>query len=262
MSFLLSLSFDEREERKRRRRREEKEKKVTRAGIEPTVAAPRQPARLDVSRSDHSAGSEQLTSRRAGWLGAAAVGSIPRSCHFLLFLFSSSSLSLLSFIKTYISPFFFLLSLLSLAEKTRTSAPFRHCLRRPKETGAGQEVQHPASRRRPEGQARWKVSMAVCPTIDDFVKDGDCCVNNLSFHTTQLHKRQVERGVLRHCVKTHKPREQYREERKVLRKTMAVRMPGHLRWPPLVVCDHVTATASDVEVLRGWPPHQAYACTN
>ena len=47
----------EREERKRRRRREEKEKKVTRAGIEPTAAAPGQPTRLDVSRSDHSAGS-------------------------------------------------------------------------------------------------------------------------------------------------------------------------------------------------------------
>ena len=43
----------EREERKRRRR-EEKEKKVTRAGIEPTAAAPSQPTRLDVSRSDHS----------------------------------------------------------------------------------------------------------------------------------------------------------------------------------------------------------------
>ena len=46
----------EREERKRRRR-EEKEKKVTRAGIEPTAAAPSQPARLDVSRTDHLAGS-------------------------------------------------------------------------------------------------------------------------------------------------------------------------------------------------------------
>ena len=45
----------EREERKKRRRREEKEKKVTRAGIEPTAAAPSQPTRLDVSRSDHSA---------------------------------------------------------------------------------------------------------------------------------------------------------------------------------------------------------------
>ena len=49
----------EREERKRRRK-EEKEKKVTRAGIEPTAAAPSQPARLDVSCSDHSAGSKML----------------------------------------------------------------------------------------------------------------------------------------------------------------------------------------------------------
>ena len=48
------------EERKRRRRREEKEKKVTRAGIEPTAAAPSQPTRLDVSRSDHSAASRTL----------------------------------------------------------------------------------------------------------------------------------------------------------------------------------------------------------
>ena len=85
----------EREERKRRRR-EEKEKKVTRAGIEPTAAAPSQPTRLDVSRSDHSAAeaaewSERLTSRRVGWLGAAAVGSIPA----LVTFFSFSSLLLL-----------------------------------------------------------------------------------------------------------------------------------------------------------------------
>ena len=54
----------EREERKRRRR-EEKEKKVTRAGIEPTAAAPSQPTRLDVSRSDHSAASKETASWRA-----------------------------------------------------------------------------------------------------------------------------------------------------------------------------------------------------
>ena len=52
----------EREERKRRRRREEKEKKVTRAGIEPTAAAPSQPTRPDVSRSDHSAASKETAS--------------------------------------------------------------------------------------------------------------------------------------------------------------------------------------------------------
>ena len=51
----------EREERKRRRR-EEKEKKVTRAGIEPTAAAPSQPTRLDVGRSDHSAASKETAS--------------------------------------------------------------------------------------------------------------------------------------------------------------------------------------------------------
>ena len=51
----------EREERKRRRR-EEKEKKVTRAGIEPTAAAPSQPTCLDVSRSDHSAASKETAS--------------------------------------------------------------------------------------------------------------------------------------------------------------------------------------------------------
>ena len=54
----------ERDERKRRRR-EEKEKKVTRAGIEPTAAAPSQPTRLDVSRSDHSAASKETASCRA-----------------------------------------------------------------------------------------------------------------------------------------------------------------------------------------------------
>ena len=53
------------EERKRRRRREEKEKKVARAGIEPTAAAPSQPTRLDVSRSDHSAASKETASWRA-----------------------------------------------------------------------------------------------------------------------------------------------------------------------------------------------------
>ena len=51
----------EREER-RRRRREEKEKKVTTPGIEPMAAAPSKPARLDVSRSDHSAGSKESAS--------------------------------------------------------------------------------------------------------------------------------------------------------------------------------------------------------
>ena len=46
----------EREERKRR----EKRKKVARARIEPTAAAPSQPTRLDVSRSNHWAGSRLL----------------------------------------------------------------------------------------------------------------------------------------------------------------------------------------------------------
>ena len=112
---------------------------MTRAGIEPTAAAPCQPTRLDGSRSDHSAASketaswralrqrfgltrsmgvgqrekegkeaaewsERLTSRRVGWLGAAAVGSIPA----LVTFFSFSSLLLLLFLsslsKTYISP--------------------------------------------------------------------------------------------------------------------------------------------------------------
>ena len=39
---------------------EEKEKKVTRAEIEPRAAAPSQPTHLDVSRSDHSAGSRAI----------------------------------------------------------------------------------------------------------------------------------------------------------------------------------------------------------
>ena len=49
----LQMVLKERRERRRRRRRrrEEKDKKVTRAGIEPTAAAPSQPARLDVSRT-------------------------------------------------------------------------------------------------------------------------------------------------------------------------------------------------------------------
>ena len=53
------------------RRREEKEKKVARAGIEPTAAAPSQPTRLDVSRSDHSAASKETASWRAlrQWFG-------------------------------------------------------------------------------------------------------------------------------------------------------------------------------------------------
>ena len=57
---VLTYCF-EREKRKRRRR-EEKEKNVTRAGIEPTAAAPSQPTRLDVSRSDHSAASKETAS--------------------------------------------------------------------------------------------------------------------------------------------------------------------------------------------------------
>ena len=61
-------SFSLHREKRKRRRREEKEKKVTRAGS---------------------------CRRRFD----------PRSCHFLLFLFSSSSLSLFSF-RTYISPLY------------------------------------------------------------------------------------------------------------------------------------------------------------
>ena len=85
---------------------------MTRAGIEPTAAAPSQPTRLDVSRSDHSAvsfeaaeWSERLTPRRVGWLGAAAVGSIPALVTF--FSFSSPLLLFLSSLsKTYISPLY------------------------------------------------------------------------------------------------------------------------------------------------------------
>ena len=50
----------ETEERKRRRREERKRRKWKAAGIEPTAAAPSQPAFLDVSRSDHSIGKNRL----------------------------------------------------------------------------------------------------------------------------------------------------------------------------------------------------------
>ena len=53
--------LQERRSRKRRRR-EEKEKKGTRTGIELAAAAPSQPTRLDVSRSDHSAASKETAS--------------------------------------------------------------------------------------------------------------------------------------------------------------------------------------------------------
>ena len=56
------MGFEREERKRRRRRREEKQKKVTRAGIEPTAAAHSQPTRLDVSRSDHSAGSKESAS--------------------------------------------------------------------------------------------------------------------------------------------------------------------------------------------------------
>ena len=58
------ISF-EREERKRRRRCERKRKKMVRVGIQPTAAAPSQPARQDVSCSDHSGGSKESASWRA-----------------------------------------------------------------------------------------------------------------------------------------------------------------------------------------------------
>ena len=65
-----------------------KDKKVEKAGLDSAMAAPCQSDHLDVSYSDHSAGFEQLTSWRVGWLGAAAAGSIPAfsTC----FSFSSS----------------------------------------------------------------------------------------------------------------------------------------------------------------------------
>ena len=53
LTKLTDAAGVEREERKKIRR-QEKEKKVTRAEIEPTAAAPSQPARQDVSRSDDS----------------------------------------------------------------------------------------------------------------------------------------------------------------------------------------------------------------
>ena len=62
-------------------------------------------ARHEADSFEPAEWSERLASRRAGWLGAAAVGSIPA----LVTFFSFSSLLLLflsSLSKTYISPFF------------------------------------------------------------------------------------------------------------------------------------------------------------
>ena len=59
-------------------------------------------ARHEADSFEPAEWSERLTSRRAGWLGAAAVGSIPALVTFFS-LFSSSSLSLLSFKNLYFS---------------------------------------------------------------------------------------------------------------------------------------------------------------
>ena len=71
-----------------------KDEKVEKAGLDSAMAAPSQSDHLDVSYSDHSAGFEQLTSWRVGWLGASTAGSIPAFATFFSF---SSSLCPLSF---------------------------------------------------------------------------------------------------------------------------------------------------------------------
>ena len=49
-------------------------------------------------------------------------------------------------------------------------------------------------------------------------------------------------GVLQHCVKTHKPKSKTDKSAKFCTRPMAVRMPGHLRWPALVVRDVTACT--------------------
>ena len=123
----------EREERKRRRRRREREESDKSGDRQETASclAPVRPgcslflasfpsfslwptpidrvspsrclkARHEAVSFEAAEWSERPTSRRVGWLGAAAAGSIPALVTFFSFSSSSSSLSLLSF-KTYIS---------------------------------------------------------------------------------------------------------------------------------------------------------------
>ena len=70
-----------------------------------------------------------------------------------------------------------------------------------------------------------------------------CCVNNPS--TRHNFTRDKLTGCTPTLFKTHKQREQPREEREVLRKTNGRVHPGHLRWPALVVCDDVTCPSGE-----------------
>ena len=76
----INIGFEREERKRRRRRREEKEKKVTRAGIEPTAAAPSQPTRPDVSRSDHSAASKERERERESDLQLCYGRTVLLSC--------------------------------------------------------------------------------------------------------------------------------------------------------------------------------------
>ena len=68
-----------------------------------------------------------------------------------------------------------------------------------------------------------------------------CCVNNPSSQTTQLHKRQVERTYSN-----------------IVSRPMAVRMPSHLRWPALVVCDVTLLSAISLFILTQTRPKDAF----
>ena len=76
-----------------------------------------------------------------------------------------------------------------------------------------------------------------------------CCVNNPSPHTTQLHKRQVERAYSNIVSRLTSQESKTEKSAKYCVRLMAVRMPGHLRWPAPVVCD-VTVGAEESKVLR------------
>ena len=73
-----------------------------------------------------------------------------------------------------------------------------------------------------------RVSLAACAADRRVVTVLCAMLCQQPFHTTQLHKRQVE-GCTPTLFKTHKQREQPREEREVLRKTNGRAHPRPLK---------------------------------
>ena len=90
---------------------------------------------------------------------------------------------------------------------------------------------------------------SVQPIGGSSLSSAPCCVNNPSSHTTQLHKRQVERAYSNIVSRLTSQESKTEKSAKYCTRPMALRMPGHFSWPALVVCDVTVIFVSVLTLL-------------